>query len=53
MINFEKFAADGNAFVNEIAQKLGHPEEKGQTGILLRSVLPMSASFLCAGWNHA
>jgi uncharacterized protein (DUF2267 family) len=39
MINFEKFAAEGNAFINELSAKLGHTEEKGQVGIILRSVL--------------
>ena len=39
MINFEKFATDGNAFLNELSAKLGHEDDKGQAGILLRSVL--------------
>lgn len=39
MINFEKFAKDGSAFLNELSAKLGHGEDKAQVGILLRSVL--------------
>jgi uncharacterized protein (DUF2267 family) len=39
MINFEKFAAEGNEFINQLSRNLGHEEEKGRVGILLRSVL--------------
>lgn len=39
MINFEKFAAEGNAFINELSSNLGHQDDKDQVGILLRSVL--------------
>ncbi|MFP4059447.1 MAG: DUF2267 domain-containing protein [bacterium] len=37
--NFEKYARDANIFLNELAKKLGHPEEKDRTYIVLRSVL--------------
>jgi uncharacterized protein (DUF2267 family) len=36
---FEKFAQEGNAYINQLAADLGHPEEKGQAYILLRAVL--------------
>ncbi|RDV14542.1 DUF2267 domain-containing protein [Pontibacter diazotrophicus] len=36
---FDKFAQEGNEYLNELAADMGHPEEKGQTYILLRSVL--------------
>ncbi|EJF08583.1 MULTISPECIES: DUF2267 domain-containing protein [Pontibacter] len=36
---FEKFAQEGNEYINQLAADLGHPEEKGQTYILLRAVL--------------
>ncbi|MFC4872817.1 DUF2267 domain-containing protein [Negadavirga shengliensis] len=38
-INFDKFAQEGNAYLKQLAQELGHPEEIGQTSILLRAVL--------------
>ena len=38
-LNFDKYAQEGNAFVNNLADKLGHPRETGRTGILLRAVL--------------
>jgi uncharacterized protein (DUF2267 family) len=38
-INFEKFAAEGNEFINELSRNLGHENEKGQVAILLRAVL--------------
>ncbi len=38
-IQFEKFTQDANLFVKDLAQKIGHPNETGRTGILLRSVL--------------
>lgn len=38
-INFEKFANEGNAFVRQLASELGHPNDVGQTSILLRAVL--------------
>lgn len=36
---FDKFAQEGNEYLNELAAGMGHPEEEGQTYILLRSVL--------------
>lgn len=36
--NFEKFAQEGNEFLNELADQLGHPEEKATALIVLRSV---------------
>ncbi len=38
-INFEKAAHEGNEFLNRLAKSLGHPEEKGRTGIIMRSVM--------------
>lgn len=38
-INFEKYANEGHHFVNELARQVGHPQETGRTGILLRAVL--------------
>src|SRR6056297_312435 len=38
-INFNKYAQEGNHFVNNLAKKLGHPEEISRTGIILRAVL--------------
>lgn len=38
-INFEKYAHEGNSFIKELAVNLGHPEETGRTGIILRAVL--------------
>ncbi len=38
-INFEKFAQEGNEFLSRLATSLGHPEEKGRTGIIMRSVM--------------
>lgn len=37
-MNFEKYAQEGNEFVNKLASRLGHPEEKATTMIILRSV---------------
>ncbi len=37
-LNFEKYANEGNAFINELASNLGHPEETARTGIILRAV---------------
>jgi uncharacterized protein (DUF2267 family) len=36
---FDKFAQEGNAYINQLAADLGHPEEQGQAYILLRAVL--------------
>jgi uncharacterized protein (DUF2267 family) len=38
-INFNKYAEEGNLFVKELAHNLGHPDEIGRAGILLRAVL--------------
>lgn len=38
-LDFDKYAREGNDFVNRLAERLGHPEEKEQVAILLRSVL--------------
>jgi uncharacterized protein (DUF2267 family) len=38
-LNFDKYANEGNHFVKNLAEKLGHPEEIGRTGIVLRSVM--------------
>jgi uncharacterized protein (DUF2267 family) len=38
-INFDKFAQEGNQFIRQLASKLGHPDEIGRTGIVLRAVL--------------
>ncbi len=38
-LNFDKYAQEGNEFINKLAEKLGHPEEKARTGIILRAVL--------------
>lgn len=39
VINYEKYAQDGNRFIKNLAQRLGHEEELQQTGIILRAVL--------------
>ena len=38
-LNFNKYAEEGNLFVKNLAKKLGHPDETGRTGIVLRAVL--------------
>jgi uncharacterized protein (DUF2267 family) len=38
-LEFDKYAHEGNEFVNKLAKKLGHPEEIARTGIVLRAVL--------------
>jgi uncharacterized protein (DUF2267 family) len=38
-LQFEKYAQEGQYFINNLAERLGHPEEKGRTGIILRSVM--------------
>ena len=38
-LNFDKYAHEGNEFVNRLSAKLGHPEETTRTGIVLRAVL--------------
>ena len=39
MINFERYADEGNEFLNTLAKNLGHKDDKAQVGILLRAVL--------------
>jgi uncharacterized protein (DUF2267 family) len=38
-LNFDKFAQEGNAFMNNLCDKLGHPEDRSTGSIVLRSVL--------------
>jgi uncharacterized protein (DUF2267 family) len=38
-LNFEKFAQEGNEFLNDLSYRLNHPESRGQVNIILRSVL--------------
>jgi len=38
-LNFNKYAEEGNRFVNNLAEELGHPEEISRTGIVLRAVM--------------
>jgi uncharacterized protein (DUF2267 family) len=38
-LNFEKYAQEGNSFIKALAKNLGHPDEIGRTGIILRAVL--------------
>lgn len=38
-LNFNKYAQEGNEFIKDLAEDLGHPEEIGRTGIVLRAVL--------------
>ncbi len=38
-LNFQKYAQEGQSFVNDLACELGHPEEIARTGIVLRAVL--------------
>lgn len=38
-LNFNKYAQEGNEFIHKLAKELGHPEELGRTGIVLRAVL--------------
>ncbi len=37
--NFEKYANEGNKFVKDLAEHLGHPEEISRTEMILRAVL--------------
>ncbi|MGK7389462.1 MAG: DUF2267 domain-containing protein [Candidatus Cyclobacteriaceae bacterium M2_1C_046] len=39
MDKFDKFAQEGNEFLHELANELGHPEELDKTMILLRASL--------------
>jgi uncharacterized protein (DUF2267 family) len=38
-LDFNKYAQEGNQFLNHLANKLGHPKEKSQTAIILKAVL--------------
>lgn len=38
-LSFEKYAQEGSSFIKTLAKNLGHPEEIGRTGIILRAVL--------------
>ena len=38
-LNFESFAHDAHKYVNELADELGHPEEKNRALIIWRSVM--------------
>ncbi len=38
-LNFDKYAQEGNFFLKSLAKSLGHPDETGRTGIVLRAVL--------------
>ncbi|MFP4432429.1 MAG: DUF2267 domain-containing protein [Spirochaetota bacterium] len=38
-LDFDKYAQEGNEFMNRLTETLGHPEEKAQAAILLRAVL--------------
>ncbi|MFW5760096.1 MAG: DUF2267 domain-containing protein [Cyclobacteriaceae bacterium] len=38
-LNFDKYAQEGNLFMKNLAKSLGHPDEIGRTGIILRAVL--------------
>lgn len=38
-LNFEKYAQEGNSFIKTLAGNLGHPDETGRTGIIVRAVL--------------
>lgn len=38
-LNFNKYAQEANTFINKLSTELGHPDQEGKVGILLRSVL--------------
>jgi uncharacterized protein (DUF2267 family) len=38
-LHFEKYAQEGQHFINRLAEEFGHPEEKGRAGIVLRAVM--------------
>jgi len=38
-LNFQKYAQEGQSFINNLAAELDHPEEVARTGIVLRAVL--------------
>ena len=38
-INFDKYAQEGNTYLNNLADEMGHSDEKERVGTLLKSVL--------------
>lgn len=38
-IDFNRYAQEGNEIMNSLAEKLGHPDEVGRVGMMLRAVL--------------
>jgi len=38
-LNFEKYAQEGNRYLNELAKELGHPEDRDRAARILRAVL--------------
>lgn len=38
-LNFETFAQQAHEYINDLAQELGHPEEKNRVLIIWRSVM--------------
>ncbi|MFW6351084.1 MAG: DUF2267 domain-containing protein [Bacteroidota bacterium] len=38
-INFKKYAEEGDGFVKKLSKNLGHPDEIGRSGSILRAVL--------------
>jgi uncharacterized protein (DUF2267 family) len=48
-LNFEKYAQEGNTFIKMLAGNLGHPEETGRTGIILRAVMHTLRDLLSFG----
>lgn len=38
-LDFNSYAAKGNAFINELSNELGYPEDKEKAGRVLRSIL--------------
>jgi uncharacterized protein (DUF2267 family) len=38
-LDFDKYAQEGNEFINYLANKLEHPKERQQTAIILKAVL--------------
>lgn len=50
-INFDKYATEGNEFLNRLANEFGHPEEKARAGIALRAILRVLRDSLSTGEN--
>ena len=38
-MNFEKYVATGNAFIKEVAQELGNPDDKNRAMRVTRAVI--------------